>query len=207
MAKKSRKVRKGNKPNYQQGWATRRRNAALTAAKDEVRGFANRGAAALQADHVKNLMDQAKADGERSLLDPQTGNGQTHGAPGHGEIVGGADAKLTEEVIKLARKKGGFDAVKNALTSALATAKYEGSTETDKLATKRLIQVQQIQADRVVCGFIAEVEHSQKLHHGLPPGMTWMLNSFTVIKIIDALNAAGYYADGRRGSVDKAVGS
>lgn len=225
MAKKAKKARKGKKPNYKQGWATRRRNAALAAdvhglhtkppaqqapgearwraladAQREARGRAARAVAT----HVSNLVDQAKADGERSLLDPQPGNQQAHGNPGRGEIVGGADALLAERIVELARKKGGRDAVQSEIMAMRLVAKYEASVETDKNATKRLIEAQQILADRVVCGFIAEVDHAINFHRGLPPGMTWLLNSFTVVKIIDALNKAGYSTTGRS---DKAVGS
>lgn len=225
MAKKAKKARKGKKPNYKQGWATRRRNAAravqakaandgyvdakppaqqapgearwraLTDAQKEARGWAARDVAT----HVRNLVDQAKADGERSLLDPQA-----HGQPGRGEIVGGVFSQQADRIANLARKKGGTDAIQNELAALAASSKYEGSVETDKNATKRLIETQQILADRVVCGFIAEVDHAINFHRGLPPGMTWLLNSFTVVKIVDALNKAGYSATGRS---DKAVGS
>lgn len=231
MAKKAKKARKGKKPNYAKGWETRRRNAALrdigidssnTDAKfnppkarppaqqapGEARwralADAQREARGWAARVVANLVDQAKADGERSLLDPQPGNQQAHGNLGRGEIVGGADALLAERIVELARKKGGKDAVQSEIMAMRLVAKYEASVETDKNATKRLIEAQQILADRVVCGFIAEVDHAINFHRGLPPGMTWLLNSFTVVKIIDALNKAGYSTTGRS---DKAVGS
>lgn len=120
----------------------------------------------------------------------------TRGAPGRGEIVGGAYSQLADRLVKLSRKKGGTDTIQFELSALAASSKYEGCVETDKAATKRLIEVQQILADRVICGFIAEVEASTAQYHGLPPAMTFNVSSFLVVKIIDALNKAGYHGSG-----------
>lgn len=118
-------------------------------------------------------------------------------SPGKGEVVGGADSKMAEKLVTLARKKGGKDAVQNEIMAMRQTALYEGRVEADTAATKRLIEVQERIAERIVCGFISEVDTCVAQHHGLPPAMTWNLNSFLIIKIVDALNKAGYRATGR----------
>lgn len=163
------------------GWATRR--------ADELRKAVGAGGLAALAAQAP-----AAPQGINRDVSSTWNNGK---APGHGEIVGGADSQLAEKLVALARKKGGKDAVQIELMTLRQASKYEGCVETDKASTTRLIEVQQITADRVVCGFIAEVDHAMQFHRGLPPAMTWLLNSFTVTKIVDALNKAGYRATGK----------
>lgn len=162
------------------GWATRRANEAKKAM--EAGGL---GALAAQAPATQQGV-------ERVALTPTE-----RGAPGHGELVGGAFSQLADRLTKLARKKGGTDAIQNELAALAASSKYEGSVETDKAATKRLLDVQQIIADRIVCGFLAEIEHTMNFHRGLPPGMVHTIDSFTITKIVDALNKAGYRPQGK----------
>lgn len=163
------------------GWATRRANEIEHAAASlkSLQTGANR----------KPSEEAWQATTQAMAVD--------RGAPGHGEVVGGAYAELAERIAKLARKKGGMNGVYNELAALAQTKHYEGCVETDKAATARLIEVQQIIADRVVCGFIAEVDHAMKFHSGLPPDQSWIVNSFLITKIVDALNKAGYSARGK----------
>lgn len=119
------------------------------------------------------------------------------GLPGQGDVVGGEISKLADELAKMARKKGGTDAIQNKLLAIRATAHYEGCVEADTAGTKRLVEVQQIMADRIVCGFLAEMEHTMNFHRGFPPGMVHVIDAFTITKIIDALNKAGYRSTGK----------
>lgn len=122
---------------------------------------------------------------------------QTRASPGHGEIVGGADAQTAERIVKLARRKGGTDAVQNEIIALRQIARHDGCVAADKNGLQRLIQVQETIAERIVCGFIAEFDDATKLFRGLPPDMVWSINSFTLTKIVDALNKAGYRAAGK----------
>lgn len=124
------------------------------------------------------------------------------GAPGRGEIVGGKVDSDLNELLQLANK-GGFDEAKGKLMMLLATSKYEGQVDADSAALKRLQEVQNRIDERIVCGFIAEVDACQQQYRGLPPDMIWNLNSFTLIKIIDALNTAGYRGNGMRLDPDR----
>lgn len=151
---------------------------------------ATRGAKAW-ATRRANQMAKATGTGAKPSEEAwqATNQAMAEDKPGHGEIVGGADAQLAERLVALARKKGGKDAVQNEITVLRVAS--------DKAATARLVESHQILADRVVCGFIAEVDHSMKFYRGLPPDQTWMLNSFLITKIVDALNKAGYRATGK----------
>lgn len=120
-------------------------------------------------------------------------------APGRGEIVGGADAQLVEQIAGLIRKKGGKDQIQNLIAATRAAARYEGAVDADQRGTKRLVEAQQVLADKVVCGFIGEVEFAQRVYAGLPPDMVWSVSSYTLLRIVDALNVAGYSARGRKG--------
>lgn len=183
---------------------TKRRN--LAGAKRAAKGWATRRA---------NLITEAAAAAGPSLLAVSRGISNGDGvrgrdiaarqaqdsaqgtAPGHGEIVGGADALLAERIVTLARKKGGTDAVQNEIKAHMAMARHQGCVETDKNATRRLIEVQQNIADRIVCGFIAEFNYAEMMRGGIPPDMIWSINSLTIVKIVDALNKAGYRATGK----------
>lgn len=127
----------------------------------------------------------------------QNQNGQT---PGHGEIVGGEVSKMAETLAALARKKGGTDAVQAELARLIAIARYEGQKAGDDANAKGYLATREAIDEKIVCGFIAEVDMAQQRYRGLPPDMVWNLNSFTITKIVDALNRAGYTAKGRKNS-------
>lgn len=121
-----------------------------------------------------------------------------HGAPGKGEIVGGALARKAEEMAKLARKSGGVDTIQTMLAQLESQARYEAVREAEQRFSKERLAVREAVRDKIVCGFIAEVETVQKAKSGLPPSQTWLVNAFTIVNLIDALNAAGYTAHGKR---------
>jgi hypothetical protein len=117
-------------------------------------------------------------------------------APGQGEIVGGFDDVMTAKLMKLARQKGGDILVKTEIMQIQATARYEGERKRDAEAVKTLKEVQRATDEKIVCSFLAEVETAQKLTRGLPPDQVWLVASLTLVKIVDALNRAGYTAKG-----------
>jgi hypothetical protein len=97
-----------------------------------------------------------------------------------------------------ARKKGGHQAIKERLQRMTRRAHHDGQKVEIELARREIKAITTLTTERIVCGFIAEVELAMRLHRGLPPDMVWNLSSFTVTKIIDALNDAGYTANGRQ---------
>jgi uncharacterized protein YdbL (DUF1318 family) len=105
------------------------------------------------------------------------------------------DAEIAD-IIAAARRDGAQEVILNRLLALQGVAKYEGQKQADDQATKRLIEVQKRTDERIVCGFIAEVEAAIQLHRGLPTDQVWSLNSLLVVKITDALNRAGYSAKG-----------
>lgn len=173
----------------------KRRN--LGAAKRAVKGWATRHANALKRE-VAAVRDPVGAELYGDNAKQATAQGlNAEYRPGHGELVGGSLSQLAERLTKLARKKGGKDEIQHELAALSATSKYVGQVETDKAATKRLVDIQKLTGDRIVCGFLSEIEHCMKVNRGLPPGMTHIIGSYTITKIMDALNRAGYSASGQ----------
>lgn len=201
MAKKAKKVSNGS------SWRTRLRKAKVA----ESRGMPRQAAALREEAAILRRSKRAmKAAAKGSLTSgvsaqrvelgrseawQETIQAMGRENPGHGEIVGGADAQLAEKLVALARKKGGKDAVQNEIMALRQISHYEGRVASDKAATARMVELQQGFADRVVCGFLAEVD--EHMRNGLEPASTFTLNSFTVVKIVDALNKAGYRATGK----------
>jgi hypothetical protein len=118
--------------------------------------------------------------------------------PGRGEIVGGAEHQFAEEIAKLARKKGGKDAIQNLITNRIATARAEVQNSESDVARKRLIELRERIDEQIVCSWLAEVDALQTMSRGIPPDTVFQIGSLTVVKIVDALNRAGYTNGGRK---------
>lgn len=111
-------------------------------------------------------------------------------------------ADKAQKIIKLARGKDGAkaqEAVENHLSMMRLGSYNDGEHEASVLYRKRLLESQNAIDAKIVCGFLAEVDEQMRSHHGgIPPEMTFVVNSYTLVKIVDALNRAGYYANGRK---------
>ena len=199
MAKaKAKKATRGKRPKsvMQKAWATRRaKKEAAAAAARAAEGF--QGSAGRPV--TTAMMDTDTANDNRAqqsaTLSPR---GLPNTAPGQGEIVGGADDALTAKLMKLSRKKGGDILVKTEIMQALATARFEARNEAEQRTMNQIAALRQEAQDRMICGFIAEIGHLQQAHRGLPTAMTHIINTPTVIAIVDALAKAGYHAGGKR---------
>ena len=170
------------------GWATRRVNLASQ--------YDPKKPLVIDEEAVKAMTAEDRAN------DP-TGHSQRFSqaatvVPGHGEMVGGPEYALAEEICKMARRKGGKDDVQNLITMKIAQARGEGENAGQTIMRKLMVEQRQKLDSQIVCGFIAEVEDAMEKRNGLEPGGIWTLNSLTIVKIIDALNAAGYTRDGKR---------
>lgn len=181
-----RKTKKKAVPGARRGFAVRATKRALAALAEQAPN---------QQHGINRAPSEEAWQATKTAMDGEMR--PDRGAPGHGEVVGGVFAEIAERIAKLARKKNGMNGVYAELSSLALTKHYEGCVETDKSATTRLVEVQQIMADRIVCGFLAEMEHTMNFHRGFPPGMVHVIDEFTITKIIDALNAAGYSARGK----------
>lgn len=185
MAKKPKKT----KSKFAKGWATRRARAKALGTSphqfkaEAVHGKAIASAQAAAPSPLKQASDRMQDELAKALF----GDG-----PGPSpEMV------LAESLAKLARSKGGIEKVAAKLAVIQADARYKGKAEVEVGSLERLKEVQARIAEGIVCGFIAEVDMAQRTYRGLPKEMVWTLNSLTVIKIVDALNGAGYHAKGR----------
>lgn len=121
--------------------------------------------------------------------------GLNRGNPGHGELVGGEMYNLAEELATLARKKGGKDEIQSRLMMATATAAYEGERAADKRHMQAVRAIHEANTDKVVCAALAVFECDPRFRNGFDPAV--MLSGYTLARIVDALNRAGYTAQGR----------
>jgi hypothetical protein len=164
-------------------WATRRAKAKLVA--DELSPRAE--AQAINA--VRDDWENARQGMTKAMFGD---------APGRGEIVGGAEHQFAEEIAKLARKKGGKDAIQNKITQRIVMARAEGESLAEIPMRKRMVEQRQKLDQQIVCGFISEVDDNMRQHGGLPRNQIWTLNALLIVKIVDALKAAGYTGGGMR---------
>lgn len=183
------KATKKTKTIYSKGWATRRANAAkLGLSVHRFKRQAMAGKEGRRAPHV--------AMRDHGIHGGIFGNVAT--APGRGEIVGGADSKLADDIVALARKRGGKDLVQAKLAEIQGIARYEGLKGMEELNAQNQRDFMASVRDRVICGFIAEVDAQQHINEGLSPDLIFMMNTFTLTKVVDALNEAGYTRKGRK---------
>jgi hypothetical protein len=164
-------------------WATRRAKANLVA--DELSPRAEAQAINAVRDDWENT--------RQGMTKAMSGD-----APGRGEIVGGAEHQFAEEIAKLARKKGGKDAIQNKITQRIVMARAEGESLAEIPMRKRMVEQRQKLDQQIVCGFISEVDDNMRQHGGLPRNQIWTLNALLIVKIVDALKAAGYTGGGMR---------
>jgi hypothetical protein len=145
-----------------------------------------------------NLVRAASVD-HTSLI---TGSGGTLGAgvsgerPGHGEIVGGRIAAIADSFAKLARKKGGIDAIQQQLSSFEANARYEGSAAAEERTRKAARESNEQWRKNIVSGFMARMHALETMYRGLPD--TVIVDGVTLARVVDALAAAGYMPTGKR---------
>lgn len=170
MAKKAKK----RQSKYSKGWETRRANAArLGISPHQFRDTTKAELTKL----TTATQPATTANGESFSVDPTN--------------------LLVEELMSLARSKGGAEKIAAKLRVIEADARFKGQSEVEESAVRRLKDVQERMAERVVCAFIAEVNMAERLHSGLPPDQVWAMSSLTVRHVVDALNRAGYRAKGR----------
>lgn len=115
--------------------------------------------------------------------------------PGHGELVGGSDALAADQIAKLARKRGGVDAIQAELAKMLAAARTEGQKMAAERYMKATKETHERTIDNVVCSAIAVFEAQMRKFDGLPATVT--TSGYTICRMIDALNRAGYTANGK----------
>lgn len=116
--------------------------------------------------------------------------------PGHGEVVGGAEHQFAEEIAKLARKKGGKDAIQKKISERIAQAHAVGQSLAERTQNGAMQHMHEAHTDKVVCSAIGAFEQQMKLFNGLPPSV--VMSSYTICRMLDALGRAGYSANGKK---------
>ena len=161
-------------------WATRRRNKA------------NAGHAAMDAarTEAKAVMAAAGGSYQRTPAPHHFEQSATLREPGHGEIVGGAEHQFAEEIAKLARKKGGKDAIQNMVTERIAVARAEGQQLAERGRLELSQKTHEAHCDKVVKSALATWDLAEKINVGLPASM--VVSGYTIARIIDVLNRHGY---------------
>lgn len=169
-------------------WATRRARAAAAAESHSIL----RSEEKVLADVTTGLIAETVAD-----LQPFSSQSKGAAKPAPQETATGSEDYFAKHARDLLGSASHGEAVQK-LQNLIGVARFEGEKAADDRATATAKQVAAIHMERIVAAFIAEVEHAMNHHRGLPPDLVWTINSYTVSRVIDALNEAGYTAKGRR---------
>lgn len=184
------KGRKRPKSVMAKAWETRRRNEALRKAarpkpakvgpKKPTRKTAKQSVATtLRSEGFKIELRNAVNDNAKTTVS-----------------VGVADyfAKAARDILASTSQQEAVQRLQNIV----GTARHEAEQDEQHRSSREIAEIGKLTVERIVCGFIAEVELAMTLHRGLPVDMVWNLSSYTVAKVLDALNEAGYTAKGRK---------
>ncbi len=167
-------------------WATRRANAFSGTTSEQSREYAK-------------VLRQADNQSDTPNRGFSTVTGVDGGAPGRGEIIGGAEHQFAEEIAKLARKKGGKDAIQNLITERIAIARAEGARLVQRDVADKLIAQRKRIDEQIVCGWVTEVLDMKRYDGGaLDENSTLMVAPHIVERLLNALTEAGYTPTGRR---------
>ena len=195
MAKAAKKRPVRSKASYKAGWAKRRANKK----KVELIQMRQEGLPA-QSGQNPNAP-------RASAMHPAANAGGIHGAEievagwvveGARKIEAALRANFSDQVIALAKKKDGAAEIQKLFDETVRQRILDASRATTVEFMYRADRERQTHMERVVCGFISEVDDVQRFRNGMPPEMIWTLSAHTVRNIVDALNKAGYHAGGIR---------
>ena len=175
---------------YAKGWATRRANSEAREAASYAESI-NAERQTPLASPIRRGINRRLDETKDAMAKAMFGDN----SPGHGEIVGGAEYQLTEEIMALARKKGGKDAIQNKITERIAVARAEGQILADRNMVQTAKRTHEAHSDKVVCGALATWEMAMTVNGGLPS--TCVVSGYTVARIMDVLNRLGYSGNGR----------
>lgn len=114
--------------------------------------------------------------------------------PGRGEIVGGYLARKADVIAKMARQKGGVDAIEAQLMALESTIRDGAMFDVRQRERKAAEAVRMQMRDEIVCGLIASFDMA--LDTGTMP-LVWVVNSTTLTSLVEALKVNGYAADGK----------
>jgi len=116
--------------------------------------------------------------------------------PGRGEIVGGYLAHKANELAKIARKKGGVDAIQAQLRMLEAEARHQAACDANARVQKVAQEANERWRENIVTGFMARMAGLERMHrNGLPDAI--VVDGVTLARVCDALAAAGYSATGK----------
>lgn len=117
--------------------------------------------------------------------------------PGHGEIVGGYLAALAANIAKMARKKGGVDAIQAQLKRLEMEINNSAMSAANQRVQKTAQSANEQWRENIVTGFMARMAGLERMHrNGLPD--TVIVDGVTLARVVDALHAAGYTSTGKR---------
>jgi hypothetical protein len=163
-------------------WATRRAKAKVIA--DELSPTAE--AQAIKA--VRSDWEGVRQGMNKAMYGDNS--------PGHGEIVGGAEHQFAEEIAKLARKKGGKDAIQNLITNRIAIARAEGQQIADRMSRQIREDIIRSHDTQIVCAFLSEIDVHQRAGELRPTSAPWTVSALTLTKVAAVLREAGYSSQG-----------
>lgn len=190
MAKKAKK--RSKKAIYNQGWETRRRNAALAAATAANPSGPPRGRDIAGAQTTeREYLNRGTADWSAN----RTMNAGLAPATDATKIQESEFSIKARAIVVAARKKNGATAIENTLIQVALQAGYEATQRAEQHELEHLKAIHETNAINVVAAFMAEMEAIQTLNRGaVPPAL--MTSGFTIARVVDALAKAGYSKNG-----------
>lgn len=172
-------------------WATRRRNQRLAKRRGPTKPIQT----------VESLLVKGTPPFENMTavgLINREGFESARQAIGEQPSPKAVEAGLVVRAIADAMASGNEAEAEQKLLQIMARSKFEGQKMVSEQHMQQANKTFRRTTEQAVCGFIAEVDHAQRMYGGLPPDQVWPIASFTVIKIVQALNDAGYTSRGYR---------
>lgn len=171
----------------------------LEAAVNEIKQFAEKAREPIE--QARNQAFNGAADNATEGLQSAAAMSSTSQADGANYNPASQGLAVTARVIMVEARKNNGANIESILRDAVHTARMEEQRCILEQAARQRREHLRVVSQKIVCGFLAEVEMSMAHSRGLPPDEVWTLNSFTLTKIVDALNAAGYRGNGFRDPV------
>lgn len=131
------------------------------------------------------------------------GKGNMTGFRGDNSTLHGVNVDMHARAIITEARKKNVDpmlALTERLEQIVRVAEFEGKKLAEKQAGENALAIRRATDAKIVCAFLAGVEHIETINHGMPT--TFVVSGFTLSKIVDVLHSAGYTAIGNSDTLE-----
>ena len=101
-----------------------------------------------------------------------------------------SNAELADEIVLMAGSEGGVGRIRATIEAIQKAAGDEGYRMAEETHNRLAAETRRYSDRQLVCAFIAEVRAQES--RGLRPEATFTVSAHTVLRIVEALNTAGY---------------